>query len=147
MEHSFSINCSAIFSCCFLLKRDLLLGFESRLHFGRPVSSNEVSMKSLLGSAPHHSLQWQLWSFCEPPNWLYGHCAKCLLTLSIISSQRPAFFFLTLLSKSTINKHTEIWKWTDSASVSHLIQETVAICYLSLWEIKWLVQSLRKPSV
>ena len=60
MEHSFSINCSAIFSCCFLLNRDLLLGFESRLHFGRPVSPNEASMKSLLGSAPHYSLQWLL---------------------------------------------------------------------------------------
>ena len=56
----FQYNCSAIFSCCFLLNRDLLLGFDKRLHFGRPVSSNEACMKSLLGSAPHHSLQWLL---------------------------------------------------------------------------------------
>ena len=58
-------------------------------------------MKSLLWSAAHHILQWQLGSFCEPPDWLDGPCTKCLITLSIISSQRPAFFF----SNSTVKVH------------------------------------------
>ena len=54
------INCSAIFSCCFLLNRDLLLGFESRHYFGRPMSSRVANMKSLLVSAAHHRLEWLL---------------------------------------------------------------------------------------
>ena len=42
--------------------------------------------------------------------------------ISSISSQRPAFF-LTLLSRPTIQKHTDIWKWQGNASASLLTQE------------------------
>ena len=48
---------------------------------------------------------------------------------SNISSQKPAFFPLTLQSRSMIHRHTEIWKWQVSASASPLIQEIC--CYLS----------------
>ena len=53
------------------------------------------------------------------------------LCFSRSSSQKPAFFFLTLQSRSMIHRHTEIWKRQGSASASPLIQK---ICsYLSKW--------------
>ena len=75
---------------------------------------------------------------------------KCSIASSSISSQKPAFFSLTLQSRSMIHRHTEIWKWQGSASASLLIQEIC--CYLSKWasalsELQWLVQSLREPLV
>ena len=48
---------------------------------------------------------------------------KCSIASSSISSQKPAFFSLTLQSRSMIHRHTEIWKWQGSASASPLIQE------------------------
>ena len=75
---------------------------------------------------------------------------KCSIASGSISSQNSAFFSLTLQSRSMIHRHTEIWKWEGSASASALIQEIC--CYLSkwaaaLWELQWLVQSLREPLV
>ena len=75
---------------------------------------------------------------------------KCSIASGSISSQKPAFFSLTLQSRSMIHRHTEIWKWQGSASASPLIQEIC--CYLSKWasallELQWLVQSLREPLV
>ena len=75
---------------------------------------------------------------------------KCSIASDSISSQKPAFFSLTLPSRSMIHRHTEIWKWQGSASASPLIQEIC--CYLSkrasaLLELQWLVQSLREPLV
>ena len=54
---------------------------------------------------------------------------KCSIASGSISSQKPAFFSLTLQSRSMIHRHTEIWKWQGSTSASPLIQE---ICFLSL---------------
>ena len=109
-EQTFSRSCSAIFGYCFLLNWGLILDFESRYHFGWAMSSREANMKSLLWPAFHHILQWLLGSLCEPPNWLYGPCTKYLISMGSISSQRPAFFFVTLLSRSTIRRYTEIRK-------------------------------------
>ena len=119
IEHIFSGSCCTLFSCCFLLNRGLLLDFESRHHLER-----KANMKLLLWSAVHHILQWLLGSFCEHPSWLYGPCTECLTTLSSISSQRPVFFFLTLLSRSTVHKQTEIGK----RKVSPVNQETFVVC-------------------
>ena len=37
---------------------------------------------------------------------------KCSIASGSISSQKPAFFSLTLQSRSMIHRHTEIWKMT-----------------------------------
>ena len=72
-----------------------------------------------------------LGSFCEPLHWNHGPYMKCSIASGSISSQKPAFFSLTLQSRSIIHRHTEIWKWQGSASASPLIQEIC--CYLSKW--------------
>ena len=75
---------------------------------------------------------------------------KCSIASGSSSSQKPAFFSITLQSWSMIHRHTEIWKWQGSASASPLMLE---ICrYLSKWasallELQWLLQSLREPLV
>ena len=76
---------------------------------------------SWLGSGVCHILRWLLGSFCEPPHWLHGPYMKCSIAFSSISSQKPAFFSLTLQSRSMIHRHTEIWKWQGSTSASPLI--------------------------
>ena len=55
---------------------------------------------------------------------------KCSIAPGSISSQKPAFFSLTLQSRSMIQRHTEIWKWQRSESALPLIQEIC--CYLQL---------------
>ena len=49
-----------------------------------------------------HCLSICFGSFCKPPNWVYGICIKCSTAFGRISSQRPAFFSLTMLLRSTI---------------------------------------------
>ena len=56
---------------------------------------------------------------------------KCSIASGSMSSQKPAFFSLTLQSRSMIRRHTEIWKWQGITSASPLIQEIC--CYLSKW--------------
>ena len=59
-----------------------------------------------------------LGSFCKPPHWKRDPCTKCSIVFGSISSQRSAFFSLTLQSRALIHRHTEIWKWQKCASVS-----------------------------
>ena len=57
---------------------------------------------------------------------------KCSVTFGSISSQRPAFFSLALLSRSMTHRRTEIWIRQGSVSVSPLIQEIcIKIMYVS----------------
>ena len=97
-------------------------------------------------SGVHHISQWLLESFCEHLHWWHGNCLRCSVTFGSISSQRPASFFLALLSRSMTHRRTEIWKWQGSALVSPVIQEMC--CYLSILasamsEPQWLMQSFR----
>ena len=39
-----------------------------------------------------------------------GPCTKWEIVYGIISSQRPAFFHLTVQTRSMIHRHKEIWK-------------------------------------
>ena len=65
------------------------------------------------------------------PNHLSYHLIRVirLIAFCSISSQMPAFLSLALQSRSMIHRHTEIWKWQESASASPLIHEIC--CYLS----------------
>ena len=44
--------------------------------------------------------------FRKPPHWLYGPSTNCSITVGGISSRMPAFFSLTLLSRSMTNRST-----------------------------------------
>ena len=95
----------------------------------KPGQTNLASV-SWPGSGFRHIIQWLLGSFCEPPHWEHSPYMKCSIASGSISSQKHAFFSLTLQARSMIHRHTELWKWQGSASASPLIQE---IYYLSKW--------------
>ena len=61
------------------------------------------------GSGVRLVLQWPPGSVCKHPHRSHGPCMKCSIVSGSISSQRPAFFSLTLQSRSMIHRHTEIW--------------------------------------
>ena len=66
-------------------------------------------------------------SYSPMAAWIFLQTSS-LVTWSLyetgsISSQRPVIFSLTLLSRSMIHRHTEIWKWQGSTSASPVIQE------------------------
>ena len=69
------------------------------------------------------------WIFLRTSSLVTWSMLKCSIASGSTSSQKPAFFSLTLQSRSMIHRHTEIWKWQGSASASPLIQEIC--CYLS----------------
>ena len=71
------------------------------------------------------------WNFLRTSSLVTWSLYEMFSSLRSISSQKPAFFSLTLQSRSMIHRHTEIWKWQGSASDSPLIQEIC--CYLSKW--------------
>ena len=50
---------------------------------------------------------WIFLRTCSLVTWSY---MKCSIASGSISSQKPAFFSLTLQSRSMIHRHTEIWK-------------------------------------
>ena len=71
------------------------------------------------------------WIFLWTSSLVIWSLYEMFNSLGSISSQKPAFFSLTLQSRSMIHRHTEIWKWQGSPSASPLIQEIC--CYLSNW--------------
>ena len=50
------------------------------------------------------------WIFLQTSSLVTWSFMKCSTASGSISSQKPAFFFLTLQSRSMIHRHTEIWK-------------------------------------
>ena len=104
---------------------------RSSLHNQKTLRRGQTTSVSVSWPGPgvYHILQWPLGSFYEPPYWEQGACTKCSIAFGSISSQRHAFFSLTLLTRSTIHRHT-VWQWQGSASTSPLVQ-AIPVWYLS----------------
>ena len=95
----FTVPCRVVFA-----KPEDLEAWEKHLNFHfltRVSSSSDFPMAA--------------WIFLRISSFVIGTCRKYSKTFGCISPQRQALFSLTLLSRSTIHRHTEIWKWQGSA--------------------------------
>ena len=124
---SYLFFCLSFFLLLSLCPVELSLLNQKTSKHGRTI----LASVSWPGSGVRHILQWLLGSFCEPPHWWHDPYKKCSRVSGSISFQKPAFFSLTLKTRSIIRRNTEVWKWQGSASASPLIQEIC--CYLSKW--------------
>ena len=85
-----------------------------RIVFAKPEGletwTNHLSFRFLTRITSSSYSPMAAWVFLRTSSLVNGPYIKCSIASGSISSQKPAFFSLTLQSRSMIHRHTEIWK-------------------------------------